>query len=153
MRGKTYFTKCWLKICVTNILNNMALSQVRICRPLLWISPIFMKDAQCTRCWIEWKINFYFFRYGCLYSKWTKNLATKKKFVIKSDQIYRKDADYSENCLFCATFRFGRFWCLWPHVCKRLKRFMRNMPLTLTSEAKVLNPKTCGVLGRCPGGR
>ena len=45
-------------------------------------------------------------------------------------------------------FVYSWFWCMWLHVCKRLKR----LPLTLTSEARVLNPKACGVQGRSPGG-
>ena len=34
---------------------------------------------------------------------------------------------------------------------ERLKRFVQNMPLTLSSEGRVLNPKACGVQGCSPG--
>ena len=47
-------------------------------------------------------------------------------------------------------FVYGRFWCMWPHVCKRLNDIFANLIQMLTSEARVLNPKACGVQGRSP---
>ena len=61
---------------------------------------------------------------------------------------------------FCVTFSFwdmidfvyGHFWCMCPHVCKRLKRFCKpDSDVNLTGEARVLNRKACGVQGRNPG--
>ena len=94
---------------------------------------------------------------GCIYN--LPKIYRLKKKVFKSVEIYRYDADCSENNflvrefffvsekIFIDHFRYDRFWRMWQHVCKRLKRFLWNMPLTLTSGDKILNPKTCGVQG------
>ena len=61
---------------------------------------------------------------------------------------------FSTFCIFhvyLATYEFILFWCMWPHACKRLKRFLQNMPLTLTSEARVLNSTACGIQWHNPG--
>ena len=64
-----------------------------------------------------------------------RKVAKKKSCTKKS---------FSQQC--------GSFLKIWPLLNKFFyeiwKGFLRNMPLTLTSQAKVLNPKACGVQGR-----
>ena len=52
---------------------------------------------------------------------------------------------------FCAILSFET--CTYGDLRKIWKRFFANLLQTLTSEAKVLNPKASGVQGRSPGGR
>ena len=80
----------------------LALSQVRMCRPL---PTQFCSHFQerCVEYWIEWKLNIqifiFWFMSDNIYNLPTKNI-----------QIYRKDADCSVNYflvhefILCATF-------------------------------------------------
>ena len=56
--------------------------------------------------------DFYFLSYGWLYLQFTKNLPTVKK-LFKSGQIYREDADCSENDFQSNPHLSGKFNHLW----------------------------------------
>ena len=111
-----------------------ALSQVRICRLPPWVMlPFWWKMRTVMNQLKNQLSDLYFFNYEKI------EITKKKKSCPK---MFKITGNMGIN-FFCATFSFwemvdfvnGRFRCMWPHA---FKRFLRNMPLTLISEARVL---------------
>ena len=141
--------------------HSRALSQGWICRPLQkWP---YLHES-CPHWWIEWKIIFPIISFWDMVVKDVTIRQQKKSF--KSGQIYREDANWSDNDFLSMSFFFVRLlvfeiWsilymadciivrpvrCAWgggPCDTQHLKEILRNMPLTLTSEARVFNPRAC----------
>ena len=96
---------------------------------------IFMKDVQCTETnekSIFWIFQFFYFSSYNWFCSQFSNVFT--------DKMWSKIM-LGRFCIQQGSIQFFYFVELW-----------RNVPLTLNSEASVLNPKACEDQGRSPGG-
>ena len=81
-------------------------------------------------------------------------------FFFKSDHPFRKDTHCRENYFLVREFFFVRpylfeIWSILMYVTsctQKTEQFFVNLIQTLTSEARVLNPKACRAQGRSPSG-
>ena len=112
---------------------------------------IFRKDAHCSENYFKSYFRFFWLSVFEIWSILYMVVHTQNRPYLKNWKAHKKKTEELKNNFPSnadLSWKFGHFW---TKKLFSLEEIFANMWLTLTSEARVLNPKACGVQCRSPG--